>query len=54
MKGIQFLKQVWDSISTTYFDGADTSQVYELKRRVTQMGESGEPIESYYNGLQGL
>ena len=25
-------KQVWDSIATTYFDGSDTSQVYDLKR----------------------
>jgi len=28
-------KQVWDLIATTYFDGFDTSQVYDLKRRVT-------------------
>ena len=34
---IRFLtaKQVWDSIATTYFDGSDTSQVYDLRRRVT-------------------
>ena len=25
-------KLVWDSIATTYFDGTDTSQVYDLKR----------------------
>jgi hypothetical protein len=31
------VKQVWDSIATTYFDGTDTSQVYDLKRRVTRM-----------------
>jgi len=47
-------KQVWDSIATTYFDGNDKSQVYDLKRRVTRMRQSGESIESYYNGLQGL
>jgi hypothetical protein len=28
-------KMVWDSIATTYFDGSDTSQVYDLRRRVT-------------------
>jgi len=27
----------WDAIATTYFDGTDTSQVYELRRRITQM-----------------
>jgi hypothetical protein len=36
---IQFptAKQVWDSIAVTYFDGTDTSQVYNLKRRVNRM-----------------
>ena len=28
-------KLVWDAIDTTYFDGNDTSQVYELQRCVT-------------------
>ena len=27
-------KQVWDAIATTYFDGSDATQVYELRRRV--------------------
>ena len=47
-------KQVWDSITTTYFDGSDTSQVYDLRRRVTRMRQGGESIEKYYNDLQGL
>ena len=47
-------KQVWDSIATTYFDGTDASQVYDLKRRVTRMKQSGESIETYYNCLQGV
>ena len=47
-------KLVWDSISTTYFDGTDTLQVYDLKRRVTKMRQAGGSIEIYYNDLQGL
>ncbi|KHN45495.1 hypothetical protein glysoja_021570, partial [Glycine soja] len=47
-------KVVWDSIATTYFDGADTSQVYDLKRRVTRLKEGDRSIETYYNNLQGL
>ena len=47
-------KLVWDSIATTYFDGIDTSQVYDLKRRVTKMRQAGGSIEKYYNDLQGL
>ena len=47
-------KQVWDAIATTYFDGTDTSQVYELRRRVTRMRQRGGSIEKYYNDLQGI
>ena len=47
-------KQVWDSAATTYFDGTDTSQVYELRRRVSRMKQAGGSIEKYYNNLQGL
>ena len=47
-------KQVWDSVAVTFFDGSDTSQVYELKRRVTRMKQAGGSIEAYYNKLQGL
>ena len=46
--------QVWDSITTTYFDGSDTSQVYDLRRRVTRMRQAGCSLEKYYNDLQGL
>ncbi|KAI4355996.1 hypothetical protein L6164_000050 [Bauhinia variegata] len=47
-------KAVWDAIAATYFDGIDTSQVYDLKRRVTRLKQGGGPIETYYNTLQGL
>lgn len=43
---------VWDSISTTYFDGSDTSQVYDLKRQVTKIKQNGRSIEKYCNDLQ--
>ena len=44
-------KQVWDSIATTYFDGSDTSQVYDLRRRVTRLRQAGGSLEKYYNDL---
>ena len=47
-------KQVWDSAATTYFDGTVSSQVYDLRRRVTRMKQGGGSIEKYYNNLQGL
>ncbi|XP_045787537.1 uncharacterized protein LOC123882926 [Trifolium pratense] len=47
-------KMVWDSIAITYFDGSDTSQVYDLKRQVTKVNQAGGSIEKYYNDLQHL
>lgn len=47
-------KMVWDSVSTTFFDGSDASQVYDLKRQVARMSQRGGSIEKYYNDLQRL
>ncbi|KAL9445159.1 hypothetical protein AB3S75_018199 [Citrus x aurantiifolia] len=47
-------KQVWDSAATTYFDGGDTSQVYDLRRRVSRLRQAGGSLEKYYTNLQGL
>ncbi|KAF5464122.1 hypothetical protein F2P56_014227 [Juglans regia] len=47
-------KQVWDTAAITYFDGTDTSQVYDLKRRISRMKQAGGSIEKYYNNLQGV
>ncbi|KAJ8635635.1 hypothetical protein MRB53_009902 [Persea americana] len=44
-------KQVWDFAATTYFDGTDTSQVYDLRRRVSRMKQAGGSLEKYYNDL---
>lgn len=48
------VKLVWDSIATTYFDGSDTSQVYDLRRRVTRLKQAGGSLEKYFTDLQGL
>ena len=47
-------KQVWDSIAITYFDGSDTSQVYDLRRCVSRLRQVGGSLKKYYNDLQGL
>lgn len=47
-------KLVWDAIATTYFDGSDTSQVYNLRRRVTHLKQASDSLEKFYNDLQGL
>ncbi|XP_034919512.1 uncharacterized protein [Populus alba] len=45
-------KLVWDAIATTYFDGNDTSQVYDLRRRVTRLKQVNGSLEKFYNELQ--
>jgi len=40
-------KSIWDFIATTYFDGLDISQVYKLKRKITQLKQNGGTIKSY-------
>ena len=47
-------KQVWDAIATTYFDGSDATQVYELRRRVARLRRGSGFLEKYYYDLQGL
>ncbi|XP_030445603.2 uncharacterized protein LOC115668264 [Syzygium oleosum] len=34
-------KAVWESVATTYFDGTDTSQVYDLKQQVSRLKQNG-------------
>ncbi|XP_078153883.1 uncharacterized protein LOC144549006 [Carex rostrata] len=47
-------KEVWDAVATTFYDGNDKAQVYNLKKRVTRLKQSGRTIEEYYHELQGL
>jgi hypothetical protein len=47
-------KAVWDAIATTFFDGSDTSQVYELRRRAARLKQAGGSLEKFYTDLQGL
>jgi hypothetical protein len=47
-------KPVWDSIATTFFDGSDTSQVYDLRRRVARLKQVGGSLEKYFTDLQRL
>ena len=47
-------KEVWDAVSTTYFDGNDLSQILDLKRKINQIKQMGGSIENYYTQLQGL
>ena len=45
-------KAVWNAISTIYFDGVDTSQAYDLKKKVMRIKQVGG--QTSYNNFQGL
>lgn len=45
-------KAIWDAIASSYFDGSDTSQVYDIRRRVSRLKQRGGSFEKYYNDLQ--
>jgi hypothetical protein len=47
-------RDVWDAIATTFYDGNDTAQVFDLNKRVTRLKQSGRMVEEYYNELQTL
>ncbi|XP_078161806.1 uncharacterized protein LOC144557152 [Carex rostrata] len=47
-------KEVWDAVATTFYDGNDKAQVYNLNKRVTRLKQSGRTIEEYYHEMQGL
>jgi hypothetical protein len=47
-------KEVWDALAITFFDGCNSSQIYDLKQRVHQLKQLGGSLEKYYNKLQGL
>ena len=48
------VKEVWDTITIIFFDGSDTTQVYELQWRVSRLRQNGGSLEKFYNELQGL
>ncbi|XP_078173281.1 uncharacterized protein LOC144567101 [Carex rostrata] len=47
-------KEVWDAIATTFYDGSDAAQVFDLNKRVNRIKQSGRSVEEYYNELQDI
>jgi gag-polypeptide of LTR copia-type len=47
-------KDVWNAITTTFYDGNDAAQVFALNRKVSRVKQVGKTVEEYYNELQGL
>ncbi|XP_078153858.1 uncharacterized protein LOC144549001 isoform X4 [Carex rostrata] len=47
-------RDVWDAIASTFNNGNDTAQVFDLNKRVARLKQSGRGVEEYYNELQTL
>jgi gag-polypeptide of LTR copia-type len=47
-------KEVWEAIATTFYDGSDVAQVYDLNKKVNKIKQTGRTVEEYYNELQDL
>jgi hypothetical protein len=46
--------EVLNALTITFFDGCDSSQIYDLQQKIYQLKQSGGSLEVYYNELQGL
>lgn len=51
---IPMVKEVWDAIAYTYYDGSDISQVYDLAYKTSYMRRDRRLVEAYYDDLQSL
>ncbi|KAL9401218.1 hypothetical protein Peur_005067 [Populus x canadensis] len=47
-------KKIWDSVTQTFYDGADESQFYELRCKATRMKQNGCPVNLYYAELNSV
>ncbi|KAL3538286.1 hypothetical protein ACH5RR_001652 [Cinchona calisaya] len=45
-------KSLWEALATTYHDGKDTVQLFELRKKVNQTKQNGGIIDQYFGTLQ--
>jgi hypothetical protein len=44
-------KEIWDSVTQTFYNGADESQFYELRCKATKTKKNGRLVNLYYAEL---
>jgi hypothetical protein len=47
-------KEIWDSVTQTFYDGVDESQFYELRCKATRTKQNGHPVNLYYAELNSV
>jgi len=46
--------KIWDSVTQTFYDGADESQFYELRCKAMRTKQCGRPVSLYYAELDSV
>jgi gag-polypeptide of LTR copia-type len=47
-------REVWEALAMTFFDGNDSAQYYDLRRKTYNLRQGDSSVETYYKELQGL
>jgi hypothetical protein len=47
-------RDAWKALSTTYYDGSDEAQIFDLNMKVTQIKQEGRTVEEFYDELQDV
>ena len=48
---LQTTNEIWDTVSKTFYDGSDETQLFELNRRSFTTCQNSRPLSTYYNEL---
>jgi len=51
---LSFAKEIWDSVTQTFYNGADESQFYELHCKATKTKQNGRLVNLYYAELNSV
>nr|GMC90853.1 putative transcription factor interactor and regulator CCHC(Zn) family [Ipomoea batatas] len=51
---MQTVKEIWEAVAKTFYDGSDETQIFELNRRSFTTHQNGRPLSLYYNELIGI
>lgn len=52
--GLPTAAAVWKGVTQMYYDGADESQLYELRCKATRIKQGGHPVPVYFAELQTI
>ena len=51
---LQTVKEIWEAVSKTFYDGYDETQLFELDWKSFTTRQDGRPLSTYYNEMVGI